>query len=309
MKKILITGKNSYIGQSFSSWLEQWPDDYQIEMISVRDDSWHDIDFSNYDTVLHLAGMAHVSTDPKMERIYYQVNRDLTIGLATKSRIDGVEQFIFMSSIIVYGAPNKGDKNSKKDIVGGQIGQTSMVLDESVLITLDTIPAPDNFYGQSKLGAEAGIRELETDGFKVAIIRPPMIYGKWSKGNYPRLAKLAQKTPIFPDYPNRRSMLHIDNLCEFIRLLVDNSDRGIYFPQNEKYVNTSNLVKEIAAAHGKKVYLTKLFNGLISRMLGIETVNKVFGDLVYDQSMSDYDKGNYRVRNFDESILLTELPE
>ena len=133
-----------------------------------------------------------------------------------------------------------------------------------------------------------------------------MVYGKGCKGNYQRLAKLAVKTPIFPDIDNKRSMVYIDNLCEFVRLLIDDCGAGLYFPQNDEYVKTSEMVKLIAEAHGKKIRMTKLFNPLL-RLLRLSTVNKVFGDLVYAQSMSsDYDKANYRIRSLRDSIELTE---
>ena len=133
-----------------------------------------------------------------------------------------------------------------------------------------------------------------------------MIYGKGSKGNYPRLSKAAQKLPIFPDYENKRSMLHIDNLCEFIKVMIDNEETGLYFPQNKEYVNTSELVRLIAEVHGKKIWVTKLFNPVLRLMFGIGIVNKVFGNLVYEKSMSDYNTANYRIRDFRESIELTE---
>src|SRR5690606_3154181 len=105
----------------------------------------------------------------------------------------------------------------------------------------------------SKLEAEHGILPLKDKNFKIAIIRAPMIYGKDSKGNYPKLAKIAKKIPVFPDYENKRSMIHIDNLCEFIRLLVDYVECGIFFPQNDNYVKTSDMVRLIAKVHGNKI--------------------------------------------------------
>src|SRR5699024_7920756 len=202
MKRVLITGVNSYVGNSFAEWVQQYPEEIQVEKISLRDDSWKDMDFSMYDSILHVAGIAHVSRDPKMEEKYYQVNRDLTIEIAEKAKQDKVKQFVFMSSIIVYG----------ENIENGGV------------IDVNTKPNPSNFYGNSKLQAEQGIKQLETDKYKVAIIRPPMIYGKGSKGNYPKLAKAAIKLPIFPNMDNQRSMLHIDNLSEFIRLMIDNQE-------------------------------------------------------------------------------------
>jgi len=280
MKKILITGKTSYIGGMFTEWVEQWPEQYEIDAISVRGDDWKDVDFSPYDTVFHVAGIAHVSSDPELEEKYFKVNRDLTIEVARKAKADGVKQFIFMSSIIVYGTQNE-------------------FIDEH------TKPNPDNFYGESKIQAEVGIRPLQDEGFNVAIIRPPMIYGKDSKGNYPLLSKLAQLTPIFPDYDNKRSMLHIDNLAEFIRLIIDNEDKGVFYPQNKEYVKTSDMVKMISKVHNKRLFQTKLFNPIIRPLTRINLVNKVFGNLAYDMELSDY-KNNYRNRDFNETIEYTE---
>lgn len=284
MKRVLITGKNSYIGTSLENWLMREPDKYYVDTVSTRDDIWRKKDFSEFDVVFHVAGIAHVSSDPKMEDLYYKVNRDLTIETAKKAKAEGVKQFIFMSSIIVYGDSSSGKR----------------------IIDRDTIPTPSNFYGNSKLQAEEGIRGLESDKFKIVILRPPMIYGKGSKGNYPKLAKAAQKIPVFPDIDNERSMLHIDNLCEFIKVIIDHEETGLFFPQNTEYVKTSDLVKTIAEVHGKKIWMTKLFNPVLSLMFGIGIVNKVFGNLVYEKSMSDYDKANYRIRTFRESIELTE---
>ena len=284
MKKILITGANSYIGTSLEKWLGKYPDKYSIDTIDMRNDLWKEKGFSEFDVIFHVAGIAHVSSDPNLEDIYYKVNRDLTIETAKKAKLEGVKQFIFMSSIIVYG-------NSSR---------------EKRIIDKNTVPKPSNFYGDSKLQAERGIKSLKNNNFKVVIVRPPMIYGKYSKGNYPKLAKVAQKFPMFPDMDNQRSMLHIDNLCEFIRLMIDNEESGLFFPQNKEYVKTSNMVKLIAEVHGKKIKLVKIFNPLL-RLLGlkIKLINKVFGNLVYEKSMSDY-KANYRIRNLRESIIITE---
>jgi nucleoside-diphosphate-sugar epimerase len=284
MKKILITGLNSYVGNQFEKWLDMYHNQYNIEKISLKNESWRSKDFSSYDSILHVAGIAHVSTDPSKQELYYKVNRDLTIKVAEKAKSEGVKQFIFMSSIIVYG-----DSSSHLWV-----------------INKDTVPKPSNFYGESKLQAEEGIKSLDDEKFKVVIIRPPMIYGKNSKGNYPKLAKVAKSLPVFPDIKNQRSMLHIDNLCEFIKLMVDNEENGLFFPQNLEYVNTSKLVKLIAKTYGRKLTLTKLFNPLL-RLIGLKLglVNKVFGNLVYERDMSSY-KENYRIRDLEESIRVTE---
>lgn len=284
MKRVLITGANSYIGTNVERWLLREPDKYHVDTLDLKDPSWKNYDFSPYDVVFHVAGIAHVSRNPKLKDLYYSVNRDLAIETAKKAKDDGVKQFIFMSSIIVYG-----DSSSSKRV-----------------ITKDTVPTPSNFYGDSKLQAEQGIRALESESFKVVILRPPMIYGKGCKGNYPKLAKLALKLPFFPDIYNERSMLYIDNLCEFIRLMIDNEESGIFFPQNKEYVKTSEMVRLIAEAHGKKIKLIKLLN-LPIKIIGIpfKFIYKIFGNLVYEVNISDY-KYNYQLVSLRESIEVTE---
>ncbi|MFW6015616.1 MAG: NAD-dependent epimerase/dehydratase family protein [bacterium] len=282
MKKILITGAYSYIGMSFESWLNQWPEMYSVDTIDMIGDSWKKKDFSEYDVIFHVAGIAHVSSDPKKKELYYRVNRDLAIDTAKKAKAEGIKQFIFMSSIIVYGEC-------------GKIGQKKV-------INKNTIPKPSNFYGDSKLQAEKGILLLKSDNFKIVILRPPMIYGNGSKGNYPKLVKVAQILPIFPDIDNKRSMLHIDNLCQFIKLMIDNDESGLFFPQNLEYIKTSEMVRLIAKQYGKNVKLISIFN-IILKLMGskFKIINKVFGNFVYDKIMSDY-KEEYRVKTLRESI-------
>lgn len=284
MKKILITGKNSYIGTSLENWLAKEPENYQVDTVDTRDGIWEEKDFSRYDVVFHVAGIAHNSADPKLEDLYYKVNRDLTVEIAKKAKQEKVSQFIFMSSMIVYGNnPN---------------GRTR--------ITSETKPKPDNFYGDSKLQAEIALRRLETDAFKIVILRPPMIYGKDSKGNYPLLSKFAQKSLIFPDYENKRSILHIDNFCEFVRLMIKNQEQGTFHPQNQEYMQTSEIVRLIGGFYKRRIWLTKLGNPLINSLFRINLIKKVFGDLYYDQSMSRYKDESYQLINLAESIALTE---
>lgn len=289
MKNILITGSNSYIGTSFEKYMSAFSNSYQIDTLDMQDENWAKTDFSKYDSIFHVAGIAHADTgkvSKEQQCLYYKVNTDLTIETAKKAKKDGAKQFIFMSSIIVYG--NSGVVSKKK------------------VITKDTKPQPENFYGNSKLQAELGLSKLQSSDFNIVILRPPMIYGKGSKGNYPLLSKFAQKSPVFPNLTNERSMIFVDNLCELVRLIINNNDKGIFYPQNNEYVSTSQMVKEIADAHNKKMHLTKIFNPLLKLGSHInKTVNKVFGNLVYDKSLSLYSE-NYQVADFSESIIKTE---
>lgn len=289
MKKVLITGANSYIGTSFENYVMQCHD-YQIDTVDMIDSTWRDKSFSEYNSVFHVAGIAHSDTgrvSEERKQFYYQINTDLTIETAKKAKADGVGQFIFMSSAIVYG--------------------DSAPIGKPKRITRDTPVAPANFYGDSKVQAENGLMKLADESFHVVILRPPMIYGKGSKGNYPQLSKFAQKLPLFPYIKNERSMLYIGNLTEFVKLMIDNNESGIFYPQNAEYVATSEMVQVIAQAHGKKIRLVKGTTVPLKAMShATGLVNKAFGNLSYDMSMSEY-KENYRKFSFEESIRQTEV--
>lgn len=284
MKKILITGKNSYIGTNFKKYLQNYPNQYYVEELDVRDDSWKEFDFSTFDVVYHVAGLAHSTPDESQRDLYYRVNTDLTYEIAKKAKECNVKQFIFMSSIIVYGS--------------GKI-------DEDRVITKETPLNPDNFYGDSKKQAEIKIKPLEDEKFKIVIIRPPMIYGPQSKGNYPLLSKFAKKTPIFPTLKNKRSMLFLGNLMEFVKLMIDNNESGIFLPQNDEFVSSYDLVKIIAAMNNHRIWFTGLFNPLIKMCNKQVYINKVFGNLTIDKELSKY-KDNYNIYMLEESVRLTE---
>lgn len=258
MKRVLITGANSYVGTNVEKWLMKEPNKYYIETLDMRDPNWKDFDFSRFDVVFHVAGIAHVSTKKNMKDLYFKVNRDLVIETALIAKESGVKQFIFMSSMIVY--------NSKE-----------------TRITLETKPNPDNFYGLSKLHAEQGILPLQSDIFNVCILRPPMIYGPESKGNFPKLINLAKKTPVFPNYSNKRSMLYIEHLNKYIEYIIVKNVKGVIFPQNEKYVSTVEVLKYYSQIYNHKIIMTKMFNPLINLLKNrISKVNKIFGDYYYD---------------------------
>lgn len=295
MKKVLITGANSYIGTSFEKWVqEQHPDEFQIDTVDMIGESWREKSFEGYDAVFHVAGIAHADVGKVSEetkKFYYKVNRDLAIETAKKAKQASVNQFVLMSSMIIYGE--------------------SAGLGKKKVINKMTEPQPANFYGDSKWQADKGVRKLESKEFHVAVVRPPMIYGKGSKGNYPLLSKFAKKLPIFPDILNERSMLHIDNLCEFLTLLFLNGEGGIYFPQNKEYVQTSKLVKEIAKASNHKIKIARVFNPFVwiaskipGKISGL--MNKAFGNMVYDKNLSKCFDGRYQIRSLKESIKKTE---
>ena len=254
MKKILITGAGSYIGQSFEHYLQRFPGAYQADSVDMMGDGWRDASFAGYDAVFHVAGIAHIRETEENAPLYYRVNRDLAIETARKAKEEGVRQFVFLS---VYGM-------------------------EEGCITRETHPDPKSNYGKSKLQAEEGLEVLRSDDFAVAVLRPPMVYGEGCKGNYQSLVKFAKKMPFFPDYQNKRSMLHVDGLSETVRSIVDTCADGLFLPQDPEYVCTCKMVQQIARDMGKDLKLTGLLNPAVSLVKHTTAIGrKAFGDLYY----------------------------
>lgn len=278
MKKILITGANSYIGTSFESYIKKnCPDEYIIETIDMIDGSWRDKNFSGYDSVFHVAGVAHQKETKKNAQLYYEVNRDLAIETAQKAKREGVSQFIFLSSMSVYGV-------------------------ETGVITKKTEPKPKSNYGNSKLQAEQCISSLASDNFKVCILRPPMVYGRGCKGNFHTVVKIVNKSPIFPNVKNERSMIYIDNLISFVRMSINDELSGVYFPQNRGYICTAKMASHIATSLNRKIYL-EFLTALIVYLLRlfVPIVKKAFGSLIY-QDTEDFNY-SYIVTDNEESIV------
>ena len=281
MKKILITGAGSYVGESVRKYILSTSSDFQIDAVDTMGDNWKKADYSQYDVLYHVAGIAHVNADPKMEALYYKVNRDLTIEVAKHAKAAGVKQFIFMSSQIVF--------------------HESQSLKTEVL-TAETKENPNGFYGDSKLQAELGIKPLEDENFKVCILRPCMIYGPNAKGNFPRLAKLACQTPVFPCWHNKRSMLYVDNLAEFIKQAVLRELSGTFYPQNRELADTVEIIRFFAKAAGHRIWITRLLNPFV--WLGsfvLQPINKMFATYYYDPEMSKMDF-DYQLVSLEDSL-------
>lgn len=257
MSTILITGISSYIGKSFAEYLGR-TSMHTVDGISLRDPAWKERSFAGYDTIFHTVGLTHVKETAENAAQYYEINRDLTLEVARKAKAEGVRQFIYMSSMSVYG------------------------MYEGV-ITPQTRPEPNSNYGRSKLEAEQGLRRLEDASFKVCILRPPMVFGKGCKGNYQSLVKLVAQSPVFPRIRNERSVLSIENLCGFLKIAVDEQLSGIFFPQNREKICTSDMALWIAEGLGKKLVLIGAAGLAVKAIMPLSaSARKAFCSLCYE---------------------------
>ena len=277
MKRVLITGANSYIGVNVEKYLEQWPNDYHVDSLNMIGEEWKNSNFSNYDVVFHVAGIAHIKETKENSHLYYDVNEHLAVAVAEKAKKEGVKQFVILSTMSVYGIT-------------------------VVHIKKETRPNPVNSYGRAKYNADLKIEKMECPEFKVAILRPPMVYGKGCKGNYQTLRKFALKSPIFPNFKNERSMIYVGNLAAFVKVCIDEEKQGLFFPQDAEYVCTAMMVMMAAKHNGKKIKTLRLFNWAIRIMLraNVRIFMKIFGNLIYEKVdlVKEY--------SFEEAMKITE---
>ncbi len=280
MKRILVIGEHSYIGTSFRDYMAEHEPDALVKLAGSRNGEWEKEDFKLYDAVLHAAAVVHKKERPEMKKLYYEVNAKLPYEAAKKAKKNGTRQFLFLSTMAVYGEGRE------------TIGK-------------DTPVCPATMYAKSKRRAEQALEKLSDGTFRVTVFRPPMVYGPKCPGNYKKLSKLAAYLPVFPKADNERSMIYIDNLCECIRQEILDSEKGdlsgrsyrIRCPQNAEYVNTSELVKEIRAAHGKRTCLLPFFHRTLQAFSGkIGILKKIFGNCHYEkeESIRTYQKTGFR---------------
>lgn len=254
--KVLITGEHSYIGQNIKDYLLN--NGYDVFTLSVRNDSWKNYDFSDIDVVVHVAGIVHRNEKDVEPSLYQKINSDLTFEIAEKAKRNHVQQFVFLSTIGVYGKT-----------VGN--------------ININTKPEPTSLYAKSKWDAEQRIKHLNDQNFKVCILRPPMVIGKNAPGNFMKLVSVVKKIHIFPKYQNQRSYIKIETLAENIEMHIRNKNEGIYIPQEKFYLSTYTEIKKICQDNHIFVISTSLFNPFIRFLINRSTIiGKVFGNFIYE---------------------------
>lgn len=282
MKKILVIGKNGYVSGCFVSYMKQFPNTI-VDTITARNGKWKEKDFSDYCAVFNTIGLTHNDARAGSEEQFYELNETLPYEIAKKAKYEGVKVFIHMSSMIVYG-----------NMAG--VGQ-------DMIINTNTIPAPNSIYGKSKLAGELKLQTLEDKKFKVAIIRSPLIYGINAPDNVEKLFYAALILPVFPGLGNSLSMIYDENLCELVRLIIMNSVGGLFFPQMDKHISTSSLVKDIANSANHNILIINCFNYVLKFLSKyITKIQKAFGNQVYELNLSNAFNGSYRVYSYKESI-------
>lgn len=280
MKRVLITGANSYVGTNVEKWLMKEPENFYVETLDMKDPNWQNFDFSKFDVVFHVAGIAHIKETEKNRDLYYKVNRDLAVETAVRAKNQGVKQFILMSTMSVYG------KN------WGRINHNTKI-------------SPKTAYGKSKAEAETIIRNLEADSLHIVILRPPVIYGAKSPGNFMKLVAYCKKTNIFPFINNKRSMLFIDNFCIIIKEIIDKSYTGCFCPQNPDYGNVNEIAKYYMLKRMIVLSLLVTVPSFILRKFS-KKLSSLFCDLYYEPD-GIFMHNNQRLLRFKETLKKVDL--
>ena len=287
--KIMLTGATGFIGKSLVFELLQQNFNVSIAVRQktnlfpckvkqfVVGDFGDNPDFSaslaKVDCVIHLAGRAHVIDKIKTSELngFRNINRDLTLHLAKQAIDSGVKRFLFLSSIRV-----NGNQNNKP------------------FLETDT-PNPQESYAISKYEAEQDLMRLSQDtGLEVAIIRPPLVYGYGAPGNFGRLVKWVGAKLILPlplgSVKNARSLIAIDNLVSFIITCIahKNAANEVFFISDREDLSTTQLLRKIAKAFNKKIFLlpipVQLMIFLAGLLGGRADAIRLFSSLQVDSS-------------------------
>ncbi len=273
--RVILTGKTGYIANMTCDLLNARGHDAQC--VSVRNGT-EGLSFKGADAIVHCAALVHSKENKKMEP-FIEINKNLSVEIAKKAIADGVKHFVFMSTMAVYDYMNE-------------------------VITKDTEDVNcSSMYGFIKLGAELRLEDLRSDNFKLAILRPPMVYGPGCKGNYNLLRTFAKYSPVVPDTYNRKSLIYIGNLARFICEVLENGLHGTFNIMDGEYISTADMVELICEAHGKKIIRSPMLGKVVKHYFKKSlTLWKAFGTFYYDESAAT--KLNYY--NTREAIYFTE---
>ena len=280
--KVLLVGTTSFIAQRVGAWFLRKPVPAEVKYISVRDDSWKQFDLSGFDAVIYAAAIVH-RKDDVMAESYDAVNAQLPFAFAQAAKAAGVKQFVFLSTMGVYG-------QGKRLPVGN-------IVDEHTPIK----PLPG--YGSSKFKGEQLVQSLEDQSFCVSIIRPANVYGKGCKGSYiAGFAKITSALPVLPRAfeESKQGMLFVDNLAELCWLIVHSDCSGVYPAQDRTPVSAYDIMRTMANCicpkkKALRAPVLKLFRW--NRL-----VTKLFGGVSYSAEYAKCPLGDYQLVEFHEAI-------
>ncbi|MHC6154709.1 NAD-dependent epimerase/dehydratase family protein [Bradyrhizobium elkanii] len=280
---VLVTGASGFVGRHLVPLLARngWAvrravrtpphdeNDVTIDTLGPTT-NWRDA-VAGVDAVVHLAARVHHRQEEHAIELYHNVNVGGTLHLARSAMDAGVQNFVFISTILVHGRSNNGRPPFRED---------------------DTL-TPRGLYGMSKAAAEVGLRELVAgSGMRVTVVRPPMVYGAGAKGNFALLEKAVKRGIPLPlaDIDNRRAFLSVENLASFVlhRLSHPGRDFDVFLVADSEQVSTPKFIESLARAAQTPPRLFWLPASLLSTVLKVsgrsDANDSLFGSLELDLS-------------------------
>ncbi len=274
---LLLTGATGFIGKYFVRHTQA-----RVTAVSLRSQGLEDSSFEGYDVLVHLAAIVHQKKGSKTH-VYDRVNTELSIALARKAKREGVKQFVFMSTVKVYGE------------------------ESDIPYTEDSPCHPQDDYARSKHKAETELLKLQDNAFTVSIIRTPIVYGHGVKANIKNLVTLTGTIPFLPfaGTMNRRSIVYVGNLCALIDCVIAKRAGGIFLASDDAALSTSDLIAKIGKAIGKTPLLITIpgFDVLL-KSLRPSLYRRLYGNLVVDNTATLKKLGFQNPFTTDEGIWL-----
>lgn len=254
-------------------------------------------------TVFHLAGYAHAgdANDDTASALHRTVTVKGTRALLSEAVRAGVQRFVFVSSVKAMGEGS------------------DRCLDETSPV------APTTAYGRAKREAEELVLEAGAKhGIHVAVLRLPLVYGSGGNGNLPRMIEAIDRGrfPPLPDVRNKRSMVHVDDVVQALRLAVENpkAKGEVYLVTDGRFYSTYQICAFIRRALGRAepkwsvpigglraaARIGDLISGARGRPFFFDsiTLNKIIGSAWYSSEKIAHDLG-FRPTH----TLETALPE
>ena len=280
---VLVTGAGGFVGRHLVPVLagEGWRVRRAVRTLSGSDGEvligsigpttdWQAA-LAGVEAVVHLAARVHHPGEEDAGELYRAVNTEGTLQLARCAAAAGVRRFVHVSTILVNGSSTDGRAPFRED----------------------DIPAPRGVYGNSKAAAESGLRQLaETVDMRIAVIRPPLVYGAGALGNFRLLVRAIQRgIPLpFGAIRNRRAFLGVENLASFIANRVSGADNkfDIFLVADEMQISTPEFVRQIARAAGSTARLVPVpvtaLNVLLKMSGRSESRDSLIGSMEIDVS-------------------------